>query len=143
MFDDEKERILAITMKEAEFKTQINKLQKENDVSKKERYEIEKAATQSHIEIQRQKKINLELMQAIKFAKQNPQIILQINKNYKPSSPSKDLFKQMKSLSVQIKEKEDENQNFEKQIKFFDEQIRAMQSECKELDTISTHLVRN
>ena len=82
-------------------------------------------------------------MQAIKFAKQNPQIILQINKNYKPSSPSKDLFKQMKSLSVQIKEKEDENQNFEKQIKFFDEQIRAMQSECKELDTISTHLVRN
>lgn len=48
---------------------------KDNDASKKQKYELQKAATQSHIDLELQKKANVELMQAIKLAKANPAII--------------------------------------------------------------------
>ena len=47
--------------------------------------------------------MNQELMQAIKFAKENPLIIQQINKNAKISDESKDVIKKMKNTESKAK----------------------------------------
>lgn len=68
----EKGKAQAVQDKHSEYKASYNRKLKQNDASKREKYELQKAATQSHIELERQKQLNQDLMQAIKLAKQNP-----------------------------------------------------------------------
>lgn len=117
MFQQESEKHRLVSDKQGLYKEEFNRLLRENEAAKKEKNQLDKEATQSHVEVERVKNRNVELVQAIKVAKQNPSLIQQVNTISSEVQANHETLRLVATHNRKAEEKHAECQEIERQIR--------------------------